>query len=186
MCLFSSFAWPLMIFSACRKPWSKQCLYFSNCGHEMAGTKKAEYRFANKNCRLYCNTDLPWKMPCFKIQRTRWSPIRFITLPNSDRGYSSKCYTMRVRLCPEVQPLTLCYTLFDRKKDPKGLADAFYGCQRVVKRSGFVIYSYWKDSAFTAVKLKGMQSSKLGMWMGYRLSIEGLRKGYTCYVKNGM
>ena len=31
-----------------------------------------------------------------------------------------------------------------------------------------------------------MQSSKLGMWMGYQLSIEGLRKGYTCYVKNGM
>ena len=70
MCLFSSFAWPLMIFSACRKPWNKQCLYFSNCGHEMAGTKKAEYRFANKNCRLYCNTDLPWKMPCFKSADT--------------------------------------------------------------------------------------------------------------------
>ena len=77
------------------------------------------------------------------IQRTRWSPIRFITLPNSDRGYSSKCYTMRVRLCPEVQPLTLCYTLFDRKKDPKGLTDAFYGCKKVVKLTGnaqWVIY----------------------------------------------
>ena len=29
------------------------------------------------------------------------------------------------------------------------------------KRSGFVIYSYFKDNAFTAVK--GMQISKLGM-----------------------
>ena len=33
-------------------------------------TKNAEYRFANKNCRLYCNTDLPWKMPCFKSADT--------------------------------------------------------------------------------------------------------------------
>ena len=46
-------------------------------------------------------------------------------------------------------------------KGPKGLSDAFYGCEKVKKRSGFVIYSYFKDSAFTAVK--GMQVSKLGM-----------------------
>ena len=57
-------------FSSCGKPWSKQCLYFSNCGHEMTWTKNAEYRFVNKNCRLYCNTDLPWKMPCFKSADT--------------------------------------------------------------------------------------------------------------------
>ena len=46
-------------------------------------------------------------------------------------------------------------------KGPKGLSDAFYGCEKVKKRSGFVIYSYFKDSASTAVK--GMQVSKLGM-----------------------
>ena len=28
------------------------------------------------------------------------------------------------------------------------LTDAFYGCEKVVKHSGFVIYSYLKDSAF--------------------------------------
>ena len=38
------------------------------------------------------------------------------------------------------------------------------------KHSGFRIYSYFKDSAFTAVK--GMQSLKLGMRKGYHLSIE--------------
>ena len=27
-------------------------------------------------------------------------------------------------------------------------------------------------------QLKGMQSSKQGMWKGYHLSIEGLQKGY--------
>ena len=40
----------------------------------------------------------------------------------------------------------------------------------------FVIDSYLKDDAFTAVK--GMQSSKQGMWKGYHLSIEGVLKGY--------
>ena len=129
-----------MIFSACRKPWNKQCLYFSNCGHEMAGTQKTlniglQTKIVDFIATLtYHEKCLASRAP---IQRTRWSPIRFITLPNSDRGYSSKCYTMRVRLCPEVQPLTLCYTLFDRKKDPKGLTDAFYGCQRVVKTLWF-------------------------------------------------
>ena len=40
----------------------------------------------------------------------------------------------------------------------------------------FVINSYLNDSAFRAVK--GMQSPKQGMWKGYNLSIEGIRKGY--------
>ena len=35
-----------------------------------------------------------------------------------------------------------------------------------------------KNSAFTAEQLKGMESSKLGMWKRYHLSIEGIRKGY--------
>ena len=37
----------------------------------------------------------------------------------------------------------------------------FMAVKKSRKRSGFVIYSYSKDSAFTAVK--GMQISKLGM-----------------------
>jgi len=38
-------------------------------------------------------------------------------------------------------------------------------------------------------QLKGMQSSKQGMWKGYHLSIEGIRKGYLFrekwYLKKG-
>ena len=67
------------------------------------------------------------------IQRTRRSPIRSITLQNSDRGCSWKCYTVRVRLCPGVQPHTLCY----KKKDRKGLTDTFCGSQKVVKTLWF-------------------------------------------------
>ena len=33
-----------------------------------------------------------------------------------------------------------------------------------------------KNSAFTAEQLKGMESSKLGVWKRYYLSIEGIRK----------
>ena len=32
-------------------------------------------------------------------------------------------------------------------KRPKWLTDAFYGCKNVGKRSGFVIFSYCKDSS---------------------------------------
>ena len=61
-------------------------------------------------------------------------------------------------------------------KGPKGLTDETYGFIKSWKRSIFVIDSYLKDDAFTAVK--GMQSSKQGMWKGYHLSIEGVLKGY--------
>ena len=37
-------------------------------------------------------------------------------------------------------------------KGPKGLTDEFYGFVKSRKRSIFVIDSYLKDSAFTAVK----------------------------------
>ena len=40
------------------------------------------------------------------------------------------------------------------KAGPKGLTDAFYGHEKVKKTSGFVIYSYFKDNAFTVVKRK--------------------------------
>ena len=51
-------------------------------------------------------------------------------------------------------------------KGPKGLTD---------ERSTFVIDSYLQDNAFTEVK--GEASFKQGMWKGYYLSIEGVRKG---------
>ena len=43
------------------------------------------------------------------------------------------------------------------------------------KHSGFVIYSYFEDSAFTSFKI--MQSSNPNMWKGYHLSIEGKQEG---------
>ena len=41
---------------------------------------------------------------------------------------------------------------FGSVKGPKGLTDEFYGFIKSRKRSIFVIDSYLKDSAFTAVK----------------------------------
>ena len=40
-----------------------------------------------------------------------------------------------------------------------------------------------KNSAFTAEQLKGMESSKLGVWKRYHLSIEGIRKKGTFLSK---
>ena len=57
----------------------------------------------------------------------------------------------------------------------KVLKFKFYGFIQSRKRSIFVIDSYLKDSAFTAVK--GIQSSNQRMWKGYHLSLEGIRKG---------
>jgi len=42
--------------------------------------------------------------------------------------------------------------LFGSVKGPKGLTDEFYGFIRLRKRSIFVIESYLKERAFTAVK----------------------------------
>ena len=66
-------------------------------------------------------------------------------------------------------------------KGPKRTTDKFYGFKKSRKCSIFVIDSYLKDSAFTAVK--GMQSSKQGMWKGYHLSIDGIRKEYLFLEK---
>ena len=60
---------------------------------------------------------------------------------------------------------------FGSVKVLKGLKKMhFMALKKSRKHSDFRIYSYFKDSAFTAVK--GMQSFKLGMRKGYHLSIE--------------
>ena len=38
-------------------------------------------------------------------------------------------------------------------KDPKGLTDGNYGCEKVEKTFWFVLYLYFNDSAFTAVRV---------------------------------
>ena len=55
-------------------------------------------------------------------------------------------------------------------------------CKNLGECPGYVVYSYFKDSEFTAVKR--MQNSKLGMWEGYHLSVEVY--GGTLSVKNGI
>ena len=42
--------------------------------------------------------------------------MRAITVGNKAKGYSTKFYTGR--LCPKVQPVTLLYSIFDRKVTP--------------------------------------------------------------------
>ena len=59
----------------------------------------------------------------------------------------------------------------------------FMAVKKLKKHSGFRIYSYFKDNAFTAVK--GIQSSKLGMRKGYHMSMEGiLAKEVPCLSKH--
>ena len=52
-------------------------------------------------------------------------------------------------------------------KGPKDQTDEFYVFIKSSKRSIFVVDSYLNDNAFTAAT---------GMWKGYHLSIEGIRK----------
>ena len=50
------------------------------------------------------------------------------------------------------------------------------------KLSGFVIYSYLKENAFTAVKRDAKLQTR-SVKGGYHLSIEGIQKGYLFYHK---
>ena len=59
----------------------------------------------------------------------------------------------------------------DLWKDLKGLKDPFYGCEKVKETFWFSDLCPFKSS------WKG-QRSKLRMWNGYLLSIEGKQKGY--------
>lgn len=59
----------------------------------------------------------------------------------------------------------------------------FMAMKKLKKHSGFRIYSYFKDNAFTAVK--GIQSSKLSMRKGCHMSMEGiLAKEVPSLLKN--
>ena len=57
------------------------------------------------------------------------------------------------------------------KKSQKGLTSDIYGCDKV--GSGFVIYSYDKESAFTAVK-KGVQTTGKGVLLVNRRYTTGI------------
>ena len=69
---------------------------------------------------------------------------------------------------------------FYQEKGPKGLKDAFYGCERVEKTFWFCNLLIFKDSTFTAVKrdakflprnVKGF-SLKNGTWRGEGLDLK--------------
>ena len=72
-----------------------------------------------------------------------------------------------------------------RKKVQRGLQIYCKAVKKSRKRSGFVIYSYFKCSAFTLVKrdAKFLISYKKGVL--YHLSKEGIGKGYL-FSQNGM
>ena len=57
--------------------------------------------------------------------------------------------------------------------------EKIYGCKKVEKISWFCNFSYFKIVRLQ--KLKGLQYSKLGMWEGYHLSMEGIQKEYLLY-----
>ena len=61
-------------------------------------------------------------------------------------------------------------------KGPKGRTDEFYG---FIKTES-VLFLWFIPIYMTMhlQQLKGIQSSKRGMWKGYHLSIEGIPKGY--------
>ena len=77
----------------------------------------------------------------------------------------------------QMRYVTLHYTInFNTKVTiQKKICEPFYGCEKVEK--------HIKNSAFTAEQLKGMESSKLGVWKRYHLSIEGIRKKGTFLSK---
>ena len=79
-----------------------------------------------------------------------------------DTFFRLKVY-QRVRIFPvEVYERVGKSVISVRKKAQNlGLTDLFMAMKKSRKRSGFVIYFYFKDSAFTAVKR--MQYSKLDM-----------------------
>ena len=82
----------------------------------------------------------------------------------------------------------------------KRLIDALYGFENVEKTflfgvsiqiSSLMNFFYrvlvlWFVHILKAIhlqQLKGIKSSKLGLWKGYHLSIEGIRKGFLFYQK---
>ena len=56
-----------------------------------------------------------------------------------------------------------------------------YGCIKSRKRSILWLITIWKTMHLQ--QLREMQSSKQGLWEGYHLSIEGIRKGYLFLEK---
>ena len=54
----------------------------------------------------------------------------------------------------------------------------FMPLKKLTKLSGFDLFIFWTQCIYIVHQLKGMQSSKLGIWKVYRLLIEDIWKGY--------
>ena len=50
----------------------------------------------------------------------------------------------------------------------------FMPLKKLTKLSGFDLFIFWTQCIYIVHQLKGMQSSKLGIWKVYRLLIEGI------------
>ena len=65
---------------------------------------------------------------------------------------------------------------FQSAKGPKGLTDAFYGCEK--SRKNVLVLWFIDILKVRLQQFKNMQSSTIGMLKKYHLSIEDIRKGY--------
>ena len=63
---------------------------------------------------------------------------------------------------------------FRSVKGPTGLRDIFYECGK--SRENVLVL--WFLHIFKTLHLKSMQSSKIGMWKGYHLSLEDMQNGW--------
>ena len=64
------------------------------------------------------------------------------------------------------------------KRTPKDWQMHFMPLKKLTKLSGFDLFIFWTQCIYIVHQLKGMQSSKLGIWKVYRLLIEGIWKAY--------
>ena len=98
-----------------------------------------------------------------------WGPLR--------EDYAQKVIFFRLRVHQKVGiSLAEVYKRIGKYEIVKGPM----AVKKSRKLRGLMIYSNLKDSAFTRVsKVKGW----LGMWDGYNLSIEGIRRGCTFLSK---
>ena len=66
---------------------------------------------------------------------------------------------------------------FRSVKGPTGLRDIFYECGK--SRENVLVF--WFLHIFKTLHLKSMQSSKIGMWKGYHLSLEDMQNGWFSF-----
>ena len=135
---------------------------------EMLRVMQLNFIFKNKNWLLACRTST-----ARGIGYSLWWPIRAYGEASPERGtfFRIPVYEGAQISVAEVHK-RVEKSVWVCKRAQKGYR-WIYSFKKSRKRSIFVVDSYLKVYLH---QLKGMQSSKQGMWKGYHLSIEGIRK----------